>query len=196
MINESYIIKTLQARLSRNRMQHSLQVAETAEKLAFHYGGDEEKARLAGLVHDCAKGLSGAELIEIARQNQLYMHEIDFEIPDLLHAPVGSFLAQREFAIEDPQILRAIQIHTLGAPEMSRLDKIIYLADMIEPGRDYPGLERLTCLTWRDLDAAMLFALESTIKYCLDRGRILHPLTVQARNAFLRQVEAAGGINC
>lgn len=196
MMKESFILKTLQGRLSRNRMQHSLRVAEAAQELAVHYGEDAEKARLAGLVHDCAKGLSGAELVGIARQNHLFMHEIDFEIPDLLHAPVGSFLAEQEFGIEDPEILRAIRVHTLGAPEMSEFDKIIYLADMIEPGRDYPGLERLACLTWRDLDVAMLFALESTIKYCLDRGRILHPLTVQARNAFLRQVEAAGGMDC
>ncbi|NLG32251.1 MAG: HD domain-containing protein, partial [Syntrophomonadaceae bacterium] len=106
-------------------------------------------------------------------------------VPDLLHAPVGALLLEKELGITDGEILTAVSNHTLGAPSMGELDKIIFLADMIEPGRDFPGIERLSCLALRNLDEGMLFALEVTIKYCLQEKRILHPRTIETRNYFL-----------
>lgn len=184
-MNEKEIISLLGNRLSSRRVQHSMEVARVARQMAQNYGVDPDKAYITGLLHDYAKGLDGSELLAIARSQSLLGDEVDSRIPDLLHAPVGAYLLQAELGIEDAEILQAVKVHTLGAIEMSTLDKIIFLADMIEPGRDFPGLERLQCLAERDLDRAMLFGLDSTIRYCLEQGRILHPLTIRVRNKFL-----------
>lgn len=173
------------ARLSKNRCRHSLAVAEVARDLAEKYGDDSDRAYLTGLLHDYAKGMAGAELLKLARENKLITDAVDELVPDLLHAPVGAFLLARDLKITDPAILQAVASHTLGALNMTVLDKIIFLADMIEPGRDFPGVERLRCLTGRNLDEAMLFGLDSTIKYCIDAARALHPKTILVRNKFL-----------
>lgn len=184
-MNETEIISQLENRLSSRRVQHSLEVARVAREMAQSYGVDPDKAYITGLLHDYAKGLDGSELLAIARSQFLLEDEVDSRIPDLLHAPVGAYLLETELGIDDAEILQAVKVHTLGAIEMSTLDKIIFLADMIEPSRDFPGLERLQCLAERDLDQAMLFGLDSTIRYCLEQGRILHPLTIRVRNKFL-----------
>lgn len=183
------ILKRVEARLSPARFKHSLAVAREAEILAERYGIDEKKAYLTGLIHDYAKGIAGDELLRIAENNSLIDDEIYYEVPDLLHAQVGAFLAEKELKIDDPEILSAVSKHTLGDNKMNLLDKIIFLADMIEPGRDFPGLDRLKCLTDRNLDQAMLYALESTISYCIEKGRIIHPKTVIVRNFFLKAVK-------
>ncbi len=192
MLSEQEAVAIIKPRLSSRRLQHSLQVAVVARGLAENYGVDPEKAYLTGILHDYAKGMAASELLNIATTNNLFEHEVDSLVPDLLHAPVGAFLLKTELGLDDEEILRAVKNHTLGALKMSELDKIIYLADMIEPGRDFPGLERLKCITWRDLDEGMLFGLESTIKYCLDQQRIIHPLTIEVRNHFLREVKFIG----
>ncbi len=180
--------EVIHKRLSPARFRHSLQVAQVAAEMAGIYGVDPHKAYLTGLLHDYAKGISGGELLRMAGENGLIRDEADRQVPDLLHAPVGAYLLQHELGIADAEILKAVACHTLGALDMNELDKIIYLADMIEPGRDYPGMERLKCLAFRDLDQAMLYGLESTIRYCLDQRRILHPQTIAVRNHFLKEV--------
>ncbi|HWP97213.1 MAG TPA: bis(5'-nucleosyl)-tetraphosphatase (symmetrical) YqeK [Syntrophomonadaceae bacterium] len=188
MLNPKEIKEIIRFKLSKHRFKHSLQVAEAARELADHYDQDGEKAYLIGLLHDYAKGISSQELLELAELHGLLEDEVERRVPDLLHAPVGAWLVREELGIEDEAILHAIKVHTLGDFVMSELDKIIYLADMIEPGRDYAGQERLRGLAFRDLDDAMLFGLESTIRYCLDRNRILHPRTVAVRNHYLQNV--------
>jgi predicted HD superfamily hydrolase involved in NAD metabolism len=185
MISGQQAIETIRLRLSENRFKHSLEVAELAMEMAKTFGIDQEQAYLTGLLHDYAKGISGKELLIIASDNNLIEDEVDKLVPDLLHAPVGAFLLRKELEIDDEEILKAVRCHTLGAFEMSILDKVIFLADMIEPGRDYPGVDRLRCLAMRNLDEGMLFGLESTIKYCIDSRRILHPRTILVRNKFL-----------
>lgn len=192
MLSEQEALVVISTRLSSRRYNHSLQVAQVAREMAGHYGADPDKAYITGLLHDYAKGMPAPELLKIAVAHNLLEDEVDSLVPDLLHAPVGAFLLRSELAIDDEEVLQAVKKHTLGALRMSDLDKIIYLADMIEPGRDFPGLERLKCLAWRDLDEGMLFGLESTIKYCLDEHRILHPLTVRVRNYFLQEVKFIG----
>lgn len=187
-MNQQEIINILSARLSPHRLQHSLDVAGVARNMAQNYGVDPDKAYTIGLLHDYAKGMSGAALLALANEHSLIEDEVENQVPDLLHAPVGAYLLA-ELGIDDQEILQAVKVHTLGSLEMSRLDKIIFLADMIEPGRDFPGLERLQCLAGQDLDRAMLFALDSTIRYCLEQGRILHPRTVTVRNKFLVNIK-------
>lgn len=184
-INEFEIINILKRRLSEHRFQHSLAVAWAASELAQIFAEDGDLAYKTGLLHDYAKGISAPDLIAIAVQNNLIEDELEKEVPDLLHAPVGAYLLQTELGVDDPLVLEAVKVHTMGSLTMSKLDKIIFLADMIEPGRDYPGQQRLDCLARHDLDQAMLFGLDTTIRYCLDQARILHPRTIMVRNHFL-----------
>ncbi|MEN6326850.1 MAG: bis(5'-nucleosyl)-tetraphosphatase (symmetrical) YqeK [Syntrophomonas sp.] len=189
MLSEQDALNIIRFRLSKKRFQHSLDVAQVARDLARNYGVDSEKAYLTGILHDYAKGIPGPELLAIAEQNQLLEAEVEREVPDLLHAPVGALLLQKELNLHDENIIQAVKLHTLGSPRMNDLDKIIYLADMIEPGRDYPAMQRLSCLAFRELDEAMLFGIESTIKYCLEAKRMLHPRTIEVWNHFLRMVK-------
>ena len=186
--NDAQAERIIKNRLSPRRYEHSVGVARTAEKMAAAAGLDPGKAYVTGILHDYAKNLSDAQLLEIARQAGLITDRIEEESPDLLHASVGAYLLETGLGIGDAEILAAVRGHTLGSVCMSTLDKIIYLADMIEPTRStYPGLERLRQLAQQDLDEAMLFGLESTIGHCLGRGILLHPATVEARNEFLRR---------
>ncbi len=181
-------LELIKARLSSKRFQHSVQVANTAVRMARRYGLDESRANLAGLLHDYARDLPADKLLEIAEENHLVFHQVERSLPDLLHGPVGAFLLEEDLGIKDEGILTAVRHHTLGAVDMNDLDKIIYLADMTEPGRNYPGVEELRKLSYEDLDRAMLWGLEDTIKYCLDEKKILHPGTVEVRNCFLLKV--------
>ncbi|MEN6348548.1 MAG: bis(5'-nucleosyl)-tetraphosphatase (symmetrical) YqeK [Syntrophomonas sp.] len=196
MLAEQEAINVIKSRLSRNRFEHSLRVAQVAGDLAEKYGQNKEKARLTGILHDYAKGMSSPELLSLAEENHLICDELDRQLPDLLHGPVGAVLVNKQLGIEDGEILKAISLHTMGSTHMSLMDKIIFLADMIEPGRDYPGMERLACLVFRDLDEGMLYGLESTIKYCLDQRRILHPQTIAVRNHFLKLLGGPGHEGC
>lgn len=186
MLSAKEATEIIRFKLSRPRFKHSIHVAATARDMAAEFGLDQEKAYITGLLHDYAKGLSGSELIQRAEDYGLDIDPVDRLVPDLLHAPVGAVMLRRELGIEDDELVHAVSAHTLGALNMSELDKIIYLADMIEPGRDYPGMERLRCMAMRSLDYGMLLGLNTTIKYCIDRGRILHPRTIEVRNQYLR----------
>ena len=189
MIEAADAIQIVHGRLSERRFQHSLNVAELAAELAVSFGVDSKKAFLVGILHDYAKDLTADELLLIAEDNRLIGNEVERQAPDLLHAPVGALLLEKELGIKDSEILEAVRVHTLGSENMSILDKIIFLADMIEPSRKaYPDLERLRQLTRCSLDEAMLLGLESTIRYCLDFRMILHPRTVMVRNVFLQKV--------
>lgn len=171
-------------RLSTKRLQHSLGVAETAAKLASAYGADPQKARLAGLVHDYARELPNSELITLARQLNI-LDPITEAYPELLHAPLGAHLVHTELGISDQNILQAIDSHTLGRRNMSTLEQIIYLADMIEPGRDYEGVEVLRQKAQLDLQDAIISALNHTVRYLLDTGKAVHERTIAARNSLI-----------
>lgn len=175
----------IRAKLSSKRYQHSMQVASVAREMARGLGLNEDRAYLAGIVHDYAKGIPGYELLALAEQNNMLEDEVEGRNPDLLHAPVGAFLLAREQGLVDEEILDAVRNHTLGRVGMTGLEKVIFLADMIEPGRDFPGIERLRCVAWRDLDQGMILTIESTLRYCMERGRLIHPRTVLVRNYLL-----------
>jgi len=196
VFDREYLTALIKSRLSKRRFKHSIEVARVAAEMAVHFGVDEEKAYITGLLHDYAKGISGEDLMRIAQEKGLIEDKMDLEIPDLLHAPVGAWLLRLELGIDDEEMLRAVTSHTTGALEMSDLDKIIYLADMIEPGRDYSELERLKCTALRDLDRGMLLGLESTIRYCLQQGRLLHPKTIEVRNYYVRLLRDDYGGEC
>jgi len=193
MLRETEALQIIKEKLSYKRFQHSLNVAQTARELAEHYNVDANKSYLVGILHDYAKDLTADELLLIAETQRLIGDNIERQVPDLLHASVGAYLLEKDLEIRDTEIIEAVRAHTLGSLNMGAIDKIIFLADMIEPSRDmYPDLERLRQLSRQDLDMAMLLGLESTIRYCLDRGMLLHPRTVEVRNRFLQNLKDRG----
>lgn len=153
--------------------------------MARRFGVDERAAYTAGLLHDVAKALSPEALLKAAEGSGIVVDEIERRSPGLLHGPVAAVWAQRELAITDQAILDAIRYHTTGRAGMSPLEMIIYTADLIEPGRRYPGVEALRELAGTDLAAACRAGLDQTLRYCLDRGWLIHPRSLEARNALL-----------
>jgi len=179
-------IDVLEHRLSPMRLQHSLAVSQTAVILAKRYGADENKAQLAGLLHDYARELSTKSLLNNCATFGIVISTADKQAPVILHAPVGAKLVERELAIDDQEICQAIALHTTGGGHMSVLDKIIYLADCIEPNRHYRGVEKLRVVADVDLDAALLSAFDSSLLYLIGKKALIHPDTIVARNDLLR----------
>lgn len=176
-----------------SRYNHTLGVAACARELAGIYGIDSRQAELAALLHDCARCMSARELLATAEEQGLAVDELEREIPDLLHGKIGAYFARVRFGVYDLAVLHAIERHTLGAPEMTALDKIIFVADMIEPGRDFPGVEKLRELARADLDRALLSCFDATIRYVIEKQQYIHPLSVTARNAILLKLQEPAG---
>ena len=185
MWSEKKIETYLKSNLPEKRFKHILGVRDTAVKLAKLYGVSEEKAALAALIHDCAKNLEDNKLIQLIKSKSMKIDGISKRSPQLLHGLAGAILAKDNMGIEDEEILEAVTYHTTGKKRMSSLEKIIYLADYIEPNRNFPGVEDLRKTALRDLDEAVLMALEGTIKYVISKGELLHPDTIKARNYLL-----------
>ena len=185
MWNEKEMLNYLHINLSESRLKHSLSVSETAVTLATIYGENIESARIAGLVHDCAKNMKDAELIKVASEHETQIDEIYINNPSILHGLVGSIIASELMEIRDEDILRAIRYHTTGRKNMSTLEKIIYIADYIEPLRKFNGVDELRTLSTVNLDTAVLKSLEETIKYVISRSELLHLDTIDARNYIL-----------
>lgn len=159
--------KAMEQELSSKRYLHTLGVSYTAACLAMAHGADLDSAMTAGLLHDCAKPLKGEEQIALCEKNHLEISAVERINPSaLLHAKVGAYLAETRYKVTDPDILNAIRFHTTGRPKMSKLEKILYIADYIEPGRKHvTDLEAIRQLAYRDLDQAMAKILESTLAY-------------------------------
>lgn len=159
--------KAMEQELSSKRYLHTLGVSYTAACLAMAHGADIEGAMTAGLLHDCAKPLKGEEQIALCEKNHLGISVVERGNPSaLLHAKVGAYLAETRYKVSDPDVLNAIRFHTTGRPKMSKLEKILYIADYIEPGRKHvTDLEAIRQLAYRDLDKAMSRILESTLAY-------------------------------
>lgn len=191
-MNIEEIREVLAAKLKPARFQHSLGVMAAAKRLAEKYGAASDKAELAGLLHDCARIYENDELTARARQALITPDEIEAAAPLLLHAPLGAVIAAQQFGINDEEILQAIRLHTTGGIMMTVLDKIIYLADMIEPSRVYPNVDKLRSAAEQNLDKAMLLAFNQSINYVIERGQLVHINTIQARNELIlgRQSDA------
>lgn len=160
------IEKSLQGLLSPHRYAHTLGVMHTACALSMAHSYPMTRAQIAGLLHDCAKYLSNDQLIEIAKKRGLLISPGEEKAPQLLHAKVGALFAEEIYGVQDPAVLRAIRLHTTGNPAMGLLDKIIFVADYIEPGRDRaPHLSDIRQLAFYDLDLAVTLILEDTIAF-------------------------------
>ena len=185
MWNEEEMLHYLQMNLKESRLKHSLSVSETAVMLATIYGENIEKARVAGLVHDCVKNKTDEQLIKVAIDHKIELDEISMQNPSILHGLVGSIIAREIMEIRDGDILNAIRYHTTGRKNMSILEKIIYIADYIEPLRIFNGVEELRNLSVVDLNAALIKSFDNTIKYVISQKQFLHIDTIDARNYLL-----------
>lgn len=159
----------------------------TAACLAMAHGFDVSQAMLAGLLHDCAKCIPNDEKIRLCEKNDILITEAEKASPFLLHAKLGAFLAETEYGVRDPLILHAIKVHTTGEPDMNGLDKIIYIADYIEPGRNKAfGLEYVRTLAFRNMNACMAQILHDTLVYLKEQGGCTDP-TTQLTYEFYKQ---------
>ncbi len=165
--------------------RHSLGAADAAVSLAKCYGADTQKAYLAGLIHDYGKRYSKKELLRKAQLMGLPLDRITRQEKRLLHAPVGAALIRTELNICDPEISRAIAYHTTGRSEMTLFEKVIYLADYIEEGREFAGIERIREIAYISIDRALLSAVNQAIRSVLVKGAMLHPRSVAFRNSLL-----------
>ncbi|WEV45165.1 bis(5'-nucleosyl)-tetraphosphatase (symmetrical) YqeK [Streptococcaceae bacterium ESL0687] len=178
------LLEKIKAQMSDHRFKHVLSVEETARKLAKIYGVDEDQAALAGLLHDYAKELPKEEFRELIQK-----YELD---PDLLnwgnnvwHGVVGIYKIKEDLGLKDPEILEAIRVHTVGSSSMTTLAKIVYVADYIEPNRDFPGVDKARKLAKKDLDAAVAFETQKTIEHLLNKKIRVYPQTIETYNAYI-----------
>ena len=178
--------RLLQSRLKKSRFAHSIGVADTAVKLAKKFGVDTEKAYIAGLLHDCAREFEDSQLPAEAIKRGIEIGEVEERMPLLLHSYIGAMMIKEVYDVDDSEISQAIWRHTVGGRNMTPLDKIIYFADMIEPHRDYPGVEHLRELAdTSTLDDMMLEGLSQSITFIVQKNSLIHPNTVITRNEIL-----------
>jgi len=168
----------LEKELNPHRYLHTLGVADTARRLAGIHGADPQKAYLAGLLHDCAKSYSDDELLLLCERNGLPISEAEKKAPYLLHSKYGAWLSKTVYQISDEEVCSAVTWHTTGKPEMTLLEKIIFVADYVEPGRNQaPHLKILRKLAENDLDMAIVLILQDTLTYLKYKGMPIDPMT-------------------
>lgn len=168
--------------LKHKRIPHVLGTEQEAIRLAERYGADVEKARVAALLHDCTKRLDMEEQLDLCRQYGIRLDALEQQALKLLHAKTGAAIARDVFGVDD-EIYRAIWWHTTGHAGMTLLEKIMYLADYIEPSRDFPGVDKLRAVCYKDLDEGLLMGLEMTIEEMTSMGNPVHHATIEARDA-------------
>ena len=168
--------------LKPKRMPHVLGTEQEAIRLAERYGADVEKARVAALLHDCTKKLNMEEQLALCSHYGIALDELEQKALKLLHAKTGAALARDVFGV-DEEIYHAIWWHTTGRAGMTLLEKVIYLADYIEPSRNFPGVDRLRSVCYEDLDKGLLLGLEMTVQEMQEMGNPVHRATLEARDA-------------
>ncbi len=173
--------KRLKNELKPSRYRHTIGVAEEAFRMACIFGEDAHKAYVAGLLHDCAKNFDRDKAFELCEKYRVELDDVLKKQPDLIHSFLGAAVAENEYGIKDGDVLNAIRYHTTGREAMSRLEMIVYLADMTEPGREsYTGLDKIRKLAYYDLESAVAEALNRTIGFNREKGRVIHPLSLKA----------------
>ena len=164
--------------LDEPRYQHTLGVMYTAASLAMRHGENLEKALIAGLLHDCAKCIPSQNKIKMCEENGIEISEIEYKNPGLLHAKLGAYLAFRDYGVEDENILMAITSHTTGRPNMTLLEKIIYIADFMEPGRkELPNMADVRKLAFEDIDKCLYRILKDSLVYLKSRDFAIDSMT-------------------
>ena len=182
---KSYNLKKMQKKVKKymdeDRYTHTVGVMYMCAALSMAHGEDLLHAQVAGLLHDCAKCMPNDKKIKICEKNKIEISNAERENPFLLHAKLGSYLANKKYGIEEEEILNAIRYHTTGKPQMSRLEKIVYIADYIEPMRNKAlNLPLIRKIAFQDLDESMYLILHDTLEYLNGQEDVLDPMTKMA----------------
>ena len=183
-MNREQMIDKVKAEMPEQRWLHTQGVMETAVILAERFGEDPVRAELAAILHDVAKYWKVERMEKVIRDQALPSVLLDYD-KELWHAPVGAWVAEHEYGISDAGVLDAIRYHTSGRRGMTKLEKIVCLADYMEPGRDFPGVSNIRELSEQFLDQALLAGFNSTISFLLEKGKRIFPQTIEARNDLL-----------
>lgn len=181
MVSREKIIELLKSTLTEKRFNHTVNVAEEARKLAKVYGADEERAYTAGLLHDITKEYTLEKQLKVCEKYGIILDAAFLTSPQLVHPITGAAVARELGA--DEEICRAVYNHTLGCVDMTMLDKCVWLADLIEPSRNFIGVEELRILAFEDIDAAIVAAMTRTVNFLSKKGEIIHPRLIEARDA-------------
>ncbi|MBI5699700.1 bis(5'-nucleosyl)-tetraphosphatase (symmetrical) YqeK [Candidatus Saganbacteria bacterium] len=171
--------------LPKERFEHSLRVMEQAEELARRFKVSVEPAGIAALLHDCSRYLNREGMLKSAREGGYKIDPIEELEPKLLHARLSAKIARDRFGVTDPDVLQAIESHTVGRPNMSKLEKVVYLADHIESDRDYSGVEKVRELADKDLDRAILASIDKMIAHLIEQDLPIFEGTILTRNWLL-----------
>ena len=177
--NITKIRRKLMTELDKERYEHTLGVMYTAASMAMRYDTEKiDQALLAGLLHDCAKCIPGDTKVKLCNKYHLNVSEIEKANPSLLHAKLGAFLAAKKYHIQDKEIVNAIASHTTGRPHMTLLEKIIYIADYIEPGRmELPNMKKIRKLAFEDIDECLYQILKDSLVYLENKSMPIDPMT-------------------
>lgn len=174
--------KAIKEILPEKRYKHSVGVSKTAEKLAKQYGANCDKAKLAGMLHDIVKCFSDEQLKAIILRSTDVSHDYLDYSDKLWHAPAGAVYVKETYGIDDQEILDAMTYHTTGKKNMTLLEKIVFLADYIEPGRDFPGVDEVRQAAAENLDTAVYLELQKTVIHLLEKEQRVYPQTLEAYN--------------
>lgn len=175
---KKYFLKNL----GEKRWNHTLRVLDTALELGSTHGINKEKIRKAALLHDCGKFTDKSILLKKAGSFDIILDEIMTNNTDLIHGPLGARIAKKEFGIEDPDILNAIEFHTTARKNMSILEKLIFIADFIEPERQFKGIEEVRTTAYKDIDRAIILAIDLTIDFLILKDKLISLDAINARN--------------
>ncbi|MGN0665473.1 MAG: bis(5'-nucleosyl)-tetraphosphatase (symmetrical) YqeK [Huintestinicola sp.] len=181
----------LEIRLSKKRMQHSLNVADEAVKLAEHYGGNKEKAYTAGLIHDICKEIPSEEQLDMGMKCRHPLTPIEQKIPPLYHAAAAVWYAENALHIHDDDILNAVRYHTAARDDMSLLEEIVYMADLISADRSYKDAPKMRKLAYQDLDEAMLEALKFSLSDVLEKCSLIPESSAAAYNRYAQKIRSS-----
>lgn len=178
------LIQIIQSQMSRERFQHVLGVEQVAVQLAEKFGVSTEAASIAALTHDYAKERSDKEMQELIFSEKLDLEWLDYG-SNIWHGPLGAVLVERELGISNPDILNAIRHHTIGAEKMTLLEQVIYVADYIEPGRNFPGVERARVLAAENLQKAVRYETKRILQHLIEQNRKIYPKTIATYNKWV-----------
>lgn len=187
MLTEEEMHRKLRLAQKERRYFHTLGVVKEAVRLAPKFGVDTEKAKIAALLHDCAKNFDQDRFLDIAAEYGVTLDELTIKEPALVHAFLGAAVAYRDYGVTDKEVLDAIYYHTTARANMTQLEKLIYIADMIEPGRTMPQAEELRKMVEENTDDALIYAIDCSIKHVIKKGRLIHPDSIDARNYLIER---------
>ena len=193
-IRISKINKKLQKKLDKERYEHTLGVMYTASALAMCHNANIGQALLAGLLHDCAKCIPNDKKIRMCRKYHLEISDVEQKNPSLLHAKLGAYLAKKKYHVEDYEVLGAIKSHTTGKPAMTLLEKIIYIADYIEPGRaELPNMAEVRRLAFTDINECLYRMLEDSLVYLKSRNLPVDKMTAKTYHYYKKKLREQEG---